>query len=162
MKLILSIIALLICLSVRGQNVVARYEDHFGYTLILKPDSSFEYTWRFDLESSWNKGRWTLNEDTLIISTVLLYDTLRTSLLSGQTHDSLVISKDEKSELIMTLYPGYITSGCQNRMPPPLKLYYSRNRLYRFSNTGSLDKRKLKAFWNQMKYNTWFTRTVSF
>jgi hypothetical protein len=161
MKQILSILALLVCLSSHGQKVVGQYQDHFGQALILNPDSSFEFTWHLDLEGSWNKGKWSLYKDTLTLSTALLYDTLRTSLLSGQTHDSLVVSKDHKADVITTLYPGYITTGWQNRIPPPLKLYYNRNRLYRVLNSGSLDKTKQEEFWTHKKYQTWFKKTVS-
>ena len=161
MKPILSIIALVICLSSHGQKVVGQYQDYFGHTLILKPDSSFEFTWHLDLEGSWNKGKWSLYKDTLTLSTVLLYDTLRTSLLIGQTHDSLVVSNDQKAEVITTLYPGYITTVWQNRIPPPLKLYYYRNRLYRVLNSGSLDKTKKQEFWTQKMYHTWFKKTAS-
>ena len=148
------------CLFSHAQEIVGQYGDHFGHALILKQDSSFEFTWHLDLESSWTKGKWKLNKDTLLLQPELIYDTLRTTSPDG-VHDSLVVSKDLNPELITTLYLGYLTTGWQNRVPPPHKLFFKGSRLYRILSSGNLDKSKQEEFWTKKKFSTWFKKTAS-
>jgi len=51
-----------------GQNnVVGIYSDFFGEKIELLSDSTFKHTYRFDLSSSWTKGKWRTIKDTLYL-----------------------------------------------------------------------------------------------
>ena len=51
-----------------------------------------------------------------------------------------------------------LSSGGQNRVKPPNKLYWKRKKLYRINENETLDLRKLKAFWTDKKYKTYFRK----
>ncbi len=74
--------------------------------------------------------------------------------------DSLVLSMDknidriESNELILSL----LSSGGQNKVKPPEKLYFKDEKLYLINKNGSLDTRKLKDFWTDKKYKTYFIK----
>lgn len=162
MKQFFLVITFFISFYLQAQSLVGRYGDHFGQTLILKQDSSFEFIWHLDLEASWSKGTWKLHNDTVLLTTVLLYDTLRTVALTGEKYDSLVVSKDQNAEVLTTLNPGYITTGWQNRVPAPNKLYFKRDRLYHVNESGILDKKKRQEFWTKKMYPSCFKKVASF
>ncbi|WP_133943847.1 hypothetical protein [Epilithonimonas xixisoli] len=55
---ILFLILFLFNSTFNGQDFIGKYENDFGETLILNSDKTFEYSWKFDLASSWNIGTW--------------------------------------------------------------------------------------------------------
>ncbi|WP_145758384.1 hypothetical protein [Sediminicola sp. YIK13] len=81
---------------------------------------------------------------------------------SGQKKlkDSLVLSPDKVSNRVG--FSDYaissISGGGQNRVKPPSQLYWKKKRLYRINEDGTLDLRKLKGFWTDKKYKTYFRK----
>ena len=137
------------------KSPIGKYYNNFGCSIELESDSTFQFQWHFDLSASWTKGVWTVIEDTVIFKAQLVYDTLRTT---NQTHDSLVLSDDRKSEVIETLYPGYLSSGGQNKYPSPGKLYYRRDKLFEISSSGKLIRKKQVGFWTKKRLNPWYVK----
>jgi len=77
MKILIIAILLSISFSLFAQKIMAgRYRDYFGSRIELNVDSTFKYTWNFDLSASWTKGTWTLVGDTVYFQMIPTYDTL--------------------------------------------------------------------------------------
>jgi hypothetical protein len=136
------------------KKFIGNYYDYFGSRIEIYSDSTYNYSFRFDLGSSWTMGKWKANKDTLYFTMIPIYDTLvykdssRTILT-----DSLILSTDRNPEKITSLenIAGYLSSGGQNRHPSPDKLFYKRNKLFLIVN-GKLSRDKIKGFWTQKKY----------
>lgn len=157
MKFSLSIL-ILILLNTQHRNVEGEYNNHFGNKLKIYSDKTFLYTWHFDLASSWSKGKWKTKNDTIYFEVIPIYDTLRRPNLK----DSLVLSIDQKPQLITDMsivLIEAISSGGQNRQKMSSKLYFDGKKLIEIKKNGKLDNRKLKAFWENKKYNTWFVKS---
>lgn len=116
-----------------AQNFVGKYSDNSGSQLELKSDSSFKYSWRFDLVSSWSVGKWILKNDTIIFQVNPIYDTLRIpDKITGLNKDTLVLSSDEVKGVIDNTQFALetISSGGQNRFKMPKQLYVKKEKLY--------------------------------
>ena len=153
------VIFLLLPLELFAQSkYVGEYYDHFGSNLKLKPDTTFEHTWRFDLSSSWTKGTWKVSNDTIYLNIKPVYDTLLVKN-NGSVVDSLVLSLDSKAESIsMEEYAiGTVTSGGQNRHTIPTKLYYSRNKLIEVDEHGKLKRKRVRDLWRK-KHVPWYIK----
>ncbi|MBZ5857315.1 hypothetical protein [Flavihumibacter profundi] len=154
-------IAFLIILSTSsfGQNrMLGRYRDYFGSRVELSSDSTFKYSWQFDLASSWTKGTWTLVNDTLFFHMKPIYDTLLYLNRSNSLVDTLILSEDEKPERISFSDTIYLSSGGQNYQICPDKLFFKNERLYKIWN-GSLVRKKQKGFWTGKKWDPWFFKS---
>ena len=162
MRIIQTILILLMTIMCFGQDkIIGIYSDRFSESIELKADSTFIHNYRFDLSSSWTVGKWKFSNDTLYLKTELVLDTLYTITVENKiTKDSLVLSSDLKPNRIdiQEYALNSISGGGQNRVKPPNKLYYKRKRLYRINENRTLDLRKLKAFWSDKKYKTYFTK----
>ena len=138
------------------KNIVGKYRDHFGNSIQLNADNTFEYTWNFDMSSSWTKGTWTLIADTVYFHMVPIYDTLSQTNANGITSDSLILSTDKiperftKEEFAAML----LSSGGQNRMAYPDKLVFRKGRLYKIQK-GKLVSKKKRGFWSGKKGKKW-------
>ena len=73
--------------------------------------------------------------------------------------DSLVISSDRESNRIEKIeHLSYLlSSGGQNRLKPPNKIYWKRNKLYRITDNGKIEKTR-KVEGNKKKYKTYFRK----
>ena len=143
------------------EKYVGIYKDRFSESIELKSDSTFIHKWQFDLASSWTMGKWNVINDTIYLKTELVMDTLQIRNLENKVvRDSLVLSSDQKSERIEQneFIGSLISGGGQNRYEPPTKMYWKRNKLYRISENGTLDQRKVKAFWADKNYKTYFRK----
>ena len=162
MRLTEIILILLISKSTFGQNkYVGIYNGRFSESIELKADSTFAHNWRFDLSASWTTGKWHVKNDTIFLKTELVMDTLQIRDSENNViSDSLVISSDQKIDRIERneLIISSLSSGGQNRYKPPTKMYWKRNKLYRINENGTLDQRKVKAFWTDKKYKTYFRK----
>jgi hypothetical protein len=80
-----------------AQNeIFGKYKNEFGEVLTLNSDKTFEYSWRFDLASSWNIGTWSVEKGKYIYLTINeIKDTLKT-----QNKIELVLSNDRISNKI--------------------------------------------------------------
>ena len=141
-------------------HIAGRYRDYFGSLLNLNADSTFKYTWHFDLQSSWTKGTWTLKNDTLYINMVPTYDTVSLFKSDKRTVDSLIMSIDEIPErLTQAEFNGIpLYAGGQNRMSYPVKLLLKKGRLYKIQK-GRLVNKKQKGFWPNKKWNPWYFKS---
>jgi len=64
-------------MSLNAQNKVAgHYSNYFGGSLNIAPDSTFKYSWHFDLQGSWTKGKWRITKDTVYFDMIPVYDTV--------------------------------------------------------------------------------------
>ena len=160
MKILMITILLSISLSLFAQkNLLGHYRDYFGSRIELNVDSTFKYTWNFDLSASWTKGTWTLVGDTVYFQMIPTYDTLSQTNANGSTSDTLILSADETSErftqtqFVATL----LSSGGQNRRGYPDKLFFRKGRLYEIQN-GKLVK-KQKVFLTTKKWDPWFFKS---
>ncbi|MGS2727910.1 hypothetical protein ACU8DI_14970 [Psychroserpens sp. BH13MA-6] len=156
------ILILLISNLTFGQDkYVGIYKDRFSETIELKSDSTFIHNYTFDLSSSWTTGKWKVSNDTIYLKSELVSDSLQIRDSEGKSiKDSLVLSADlkinriELNDFIMSA----LWSGGQNKVKPPKKLYWKRKKLYRINNDKTLDLRKVKAFWSDKKYETYFRK----
>lgn len=137
-------------------SVSGEYHDYFGNKLEINSDSTFLYNWNFDLASSWSKGKWTIKNDTIYFSVIPVFDTLRIS-----EKDSLILSSDEKSEIITdknVMFGDLLSGGGQNRKTMPSKLYYKGNKLYEIGEHGNLIVKKSRSLSNGDEHETWFIK----
>lgn len=143
-------------------TIGVNYRNYWGGELQLKPDSSFKYTWRFDLELSWNTGKWTIKNDTIYLRTILVYDTLRYVNVNGKVIDTFILAECETPAVITKNdldHPMALSTGGQNRQTPPKKLYYFHDKLFEIDTNGKLIKKKIPGFWNnKKKWGTWYFR----
>ena len=147
-------------LYVQGQ-VPGEYYNNFGSTLKFNTDSTFEYTWRYDLSGTWTKGTWRLDQDTIYMKTVSVYDTLTyIDENTNSVRDSLVLSLDQKSESITDEehWTNLLTSGGQNRHPVPEKLYYRKGKLFEIDKNGKLIRKRVRGVWSNKKRIPWYKR----
>lgn len=142
------------------------YKDHFGSELILNKDFSFDYKWHFDLVHSWTNGTWNIINDTIYLTAIPIFDTLRyidsaNKILS----DSLILSIDKKAESV--LVPSnkkqkgipiamVAFTGGQNSHPFPQKLFYERGRLFEINNEGKLITQKMPAILTNNFFDPWY------
>jgi len=157
MRILTTIFLLLFTTICQGQSVIGKYSNYFGESFYFENDSTFKYTWLFDLASSWTNGNWKLSNDTLYIEPKIILDTLRTMNCNGIEIDTLVISTDEilnRTDSIAYL-SSFLSGGGQNRRILPSKLYYKNKRLYLILENGKLDSRK-KSFLTRKRYKTYF------
>jgi hypothetical protein len=108
--------------------------------------------------SSWTKGKWTSNGDTLFFQMIPVYDTLNISNAGDQKSDSLVLSSDETASYItheqFAIESTY--SGGQNRRPHPEKLFLKKERLYEIHN-GKILTKKIRGVESRKKVDPYYT-----
>ncbi|HEV3252626.1 MAG TPA: hypothetical protein VGZ71_16820 [Puia sp.] len=152
---------IVVCASLNAQSIVAgHYRNYFGGSVNIAPDSTFKYSWHFDLQGSWTKGRWRMTKDTVYFTMIPVYDTISHTIKNGEIGDSLVLSVDEIPERI-TLNLNALYSGGQNIQPYPTKLLYRKNRLYEIDKLGKLNKKWRRGFWSKKKWPPWFARVIT-
>jgi hypothetical protein len=161
MKIFPIIFLLTLSFGLFAQDKIAgRYRDYFGSRIQLDADSTFEYTWHFDLSGSWTKGKWSLKKDTVNFHMTPTYDTISYINNEGTSADKLILSVDKTSErLTPEQYASMgLSSVGQNIQPYPDKLFFKRQRLYNIRN-GRLVKKRIKGFWTKKKWNPWFFKS---
>jgi hypothetical protein len=154
MKILTTIFLLTLSFSLFAQDkIVGRYRDYFGSRIQINADSTFKYTWHFDLSASWTKGTWSLKNDTIYFHMIPTYDTISYKNNGGTSTDKLVLSVDETPERLTPeqLLSRGLSSGGQNLQNYPDKLFFKSQRLYNIKN-GKLVKKKIKGFWTKKKW----------
>jgi len=138
--------------SLRG-----KYSDHFGYSLELKEDGSYEFNYRFDLASGWAIGTWTKNGNIINLTPKPVMDTLSRTVAP----DSLVLSLDMVSERIFIeqFAIDQISSGGQLPDYAPKKLLYKKDRLYTFDKKGKVKRNKVRGLFTRKKFDPWYFKT---
>lgn len=166
MKYLIGLLALLSPVILKGQhinkNLQGVYQDYFGSSISLNADFTFKYNWHFDLASSWNKGTWHTQHDTLYLKTILVYDILRKVQPDGLLKDTLVVSDDEVPNLITDQsFATMLYSGGQNQMPCPKKLLYRSGKLLILSPQGKPIRKKVKGVLSGRKSRPWYIKQVT-
>ncbi|RYZ22077.1 MAG: hypothetical protein EOO10_21985 [Chitinophagaceae bacterium] len=162
MKILITTALLFLSLSLFAQkNIVGHYRNYFGSRIELNADSTFKYSWRFDLSYSWTKGTWSSKEDTLYFHTIPTYDTISYKNSDGSSADKLILSVDETPERFTPeQYASMgLSSGGQNMQSYPDKLFFEKGRLYQVDK-GRLIVKKQKGFWGtKKKWNPWYFKS---
>lgn len=154
------------------RKIAGSYRDHFGHRIELSSDSTFKYTWRFDLQCSWTRGHWTIKKDTIFFHMVPVYDTLSYINVNGMISDKLILSVDEQPERIIKsnnislqkIEKADITAMLQNTCGQnyqvyPTELYFKKGRLYNIYQ-GSLVKKKVRGIWTHKKWKPWYFKSM--
>lgn len=155
----LSALALLVCFTITKaqKKVFGKYKNEFGETLILNSDQTFEYSWRFDLASSWNIGTWEIEKGKYIYLIINeIKDTLKT-----QNRIELVLSSDKISNAITNQEQAInlISGGGQSRNLPPEKLLIKNQKLFPYSKVGEVKNKKLRSLMNKNTFaKPWFEK----
>ena len=160
MKLLYLISLILILFSTKQKNnPIGEYENHFGSEININKDSTYNYSWHFDLSYSWIDGKWEIHGDTILLSPILVYDTLSFyDSLSSSVTDSLILSRDRKpSRITMKKIESDMSlSDCQNCFGSPRKLFFEDGKLYDINNKGEIRKAKRKGIIGNKKYPPYF------
>jgi hypothetical protein len=156
---------LLICIiswdSLSAQrNIPGHYENFDGCAIDIYPDSTFHFSWHFDMEGSWTKGSWGCDKDTIILIMIPIYDTVTYPTRNNGSADSIILSLDTVAERISPEPSNVLYTGGQNRYPCPTRLLFRKNRLYYLSEDS-----KVAVSWERpfglrrgKKYPNWFVR----
>ncbi len=153
-----AVIILLVLFSIKleAQDITGTYKGNYGRTIKLNGDSTFRFSWHFDLAGSWSVGTWKKMNTKIIFNSTPIYDTLQ----RANSMDSLVLSIDEHSERITNaeFATSLISGGGQNRIEPPTVLIYRNNKLYQLDQNGKPSKKKGRTIYGK-KYNSWYTKS---
>ncbi|GGF16902.1 hypothetical protein GCM10011518_27900 [Flavobacterium limi] len=137
------------------------YKDSFGNKIELLANNKFRHTWQFDLSASWTNGNWLISNDTLKLEVVKINDTLKIFDKKNNTYkDSLVLAEDEIPKRINETQNTIksLSSGGQNRVLPNTLFFLKKNKLIIVKTNGKLQTEKIKGFWGNKTYNTWYRK----
>ncbi len=156
---------LLICIiswnSLYAQGKIpGHYENFDGCAIDIYPDSTFHFSWHFDMMGSWTKGRWSSDRDTIILTAIPIFDTVTYLTKNNGSADSLVLSLDTIAERKSPEPSNVLYSGGQNRYPCPKKLLFRKNRLYYLNEDSKVEVKWERPFGSRRgkKYPNWFVR----
>jgi hypothetical protein len=138
-----------------------KYHDFFGSELILNQDSTYYYTYHFDLSSSWSIGKWSANKDTIYLKNIPIYDNLTYyDSVNNTTVDKKVLSGDEKSEQISIneAVINEISGGGQNRYLNPIKLLSRKQKLFKINMDGHIMNRKVYCQFRQKRFAQFYVK----
>jgi hypothetical protein len=146
------------------KHIIGTYKSYFGESIKINLDKTFYFRSSFDLSFSWSQGKWRISNDTIYLKTEIIKDTLQVKDHQNRTlKDTLVASQDglvnriSNNEFII----GKLSSGGQNRVKPPDKVFFKNNKLFLINEFSEIDDRKLKQFWSNKKYRTYFKKVRS-
>jgi len=151
-------------------DAVGTYHNFFGSKLNLFSDSSYKYSYRFDLSSSWSIGEWRMIKDTLILINKPIYDTIRyidtvfhiegIDVYSVKAIEELILSQNEVSENITRnqALQTVLSGGGQNRYSHPNKLLYKKGRLYEVSENGKIKKGRKYCPFRRARFKVYYVK----
>ena len=153
------IILFLITLSLNQKKDFFGEYNMYGAKITLNKDYTFEYNSYFDTTSFWTKGNWKVKNDTIYLSPILIYDTIR---ISGKK-DYLRLSCSKKSNVILAKSPEEIYwPECNGQQAETIikKVYYKKGKLFKIKPNGQLVTEKEKKILRRSDeyYNPWFTK----
>ncbi|REG91125.1 hypothetical protein [Flavobacterium aquicola] len=137
------------------------YNDASGNKIELFENNKFRHTWQFDLSASWTTGKWSISNDTLKLEAVKVYDTLNVfDKKNNRYKDSLVLAEDEIPKRINETQNAIksLSSGGQNRVLPNTLFFLKKNKLIIIKADGKLQTEKIKGFFGNKTYNTWYRK----
>jgi hypothetical protein len=160
------IFSLILTISSSGQVIkTGKYHNFFSSELTLNPDSTYYYSYHFDLSSSWSSGKWAINSDTVYFTNIPIFDTVNYNDSIGNfkpsSGDSLILSMDQISERISSgsAITSLICSGGQNRSPNPVKLFYKKEKLFEVGLNGKLITKRIYCPFRQKKFKPYYIKT---
>ena len=137
------------------------FGEYFMYNAKIKlnTDYTFEYDGYSETCSFWTKGTWKYKSDTIYLTPILIYDTIR---IVGRK-DSLSLSCAKTPNLILaTSYDEIIWPRCSGQQSNNFykKLFYKNDKLLQIKQNGKLitKKRKKSFFIKEEYYNPWFEK----
>lgn len=162
MKLFLTSLMLTISLGPNAQNkYIGDWVNYFYGELKINSDSTFEFTWNFHMEGSWNVGSWKMSNDTMYLTKILVYDTVRYFDTARNLQiDSLVLAEKQKPR-VRGRPDGTTLLTIQNDIRMPTRLFYKKEILYAIDKKGKLKTNKFPAIAmrrTKRKYGNWFVR----
>jgi hypothetical protein len=150
MKIVIVLLFLLTSLIVSGQNrYIGEWNDYWGNSFEIKPDSTFKFAWHFDLIGQWANGSWTIKNDTIYFKFVPVYDTIKYS-----SSFALELSDDETSSVSVPTHIAQLSSGGQDTARMPRSLFYRDDKLFTINSKGKLIKNKEKGWYG--KWHLWY------
>jgi len=141
--------------TIAQNNYLGEWNDYWGSSFNIKSDSTFEFSWHFDLFERWSNGVWIIKNDTIYFRVVPVYDTLKYS--SGY---SLVLSEDEKPKVFIPKILVTENARKQDSTDMPTKLFYQKDKLYTIGKNGKLIKKKTKKW--KARFPFWYVRREKF
>ncbi|WP_299157087.1 hypothetical protein [uncultured Christiangramia sp.] len=161
MRTTIQIFLILISTLTFGQKKISgKYSNKFGEEIELKADSTFVYNWKFDLASSWSKGKWSLKNDTIFLKVIPIMDTLKI-VKNYKYSDSLILSSDPKASQVENdeLITNSLSSKGQNRQKPPERLFIKNKKLFLLTENNKIDKKKYQQGGRNKKHKIYFYKT---
>ena len=159
MTKILFIFVILITLStnISGQETYwGKYYNFFNAELTLNPDSSYFFVHENSKSSSWSSGQWKVNDDTILLYNLPVYDHLKYyDQEKKKEFDLLILSDDTTSEdITRNIALGYeLQNNGQNRIAHPLKLCLKKGKLYEIQSDGRINDKKIFCPGDRKKLN---------
>ena len=156
MRASIILLAFILISKLKAQDITGTYKGNYGRTIELNKDSTFRFSWHFDLAGSWSIGTWKMQNDNIELNSTPIFDTLELS----NSKDSLVLSWDEHSGRITSseFAISLISGGGQNRVEAPTALIFRSNKLYQINRRGKPSKKKGRTL-DGKKYNSWYTKS---
>ncbi|QBN19718.1 hypothetical protein [Flavobacterium nackdongense] len=153
---------LFICSICFSQNEnLGTYKDAFGNKIELLENNKFRHTWHFDLAASWTVGKWVVNNDTLKLKIIKVYDTLKVFNKNQNVYkDSLVLAEDEIPKRVTEVENAIktLSSVGQNKILPNTVFLIRKKKLIVINEVGKLQTERILGFWGNKKYYTWYVK----
>ena len=159
MKLLFAIILLTNLAVAKAQKEYAGSYTQAFQTLIIKNDSTFRYSYRTHIRTSWNVGTWRVNNDTIYFKVVPVMDTLYyTNASKVKLWYELVLSDDDKNDVSTTIIiKPNDKFNLQTINSGPTLLYFKRNKLF-YIIQGKLLLGKTQHYLLRRKLKNWFVK----
>ena len=158
MKLIIILFLAVPLSSLAQKNPIGTYQDNLGTRLEIRKDSTFLHTHRFHLYSSWTKGIWYTQVDTIHFSMTPVWDTVRLKSHLG-SKDTLILSIDSFQSRETEFYFDTLRGYGQKYYDYPKKLIFTGRRLYQIGSDGKPFRNRVKSYGRKKKVPTWLYRT---
>lgn len=146
-----------------SQNDISGLYRVYANTIYINPDSTFSYRWMFDTVQEWARGKWSIKNDTIYFKMIPIYDTLIYSDKNGIKVTKIVLSDDEKKEIIimpLSKYPFNPNESIyhQGSYYFPKKLFFRDNKLFEINSKGKLVKKKYRGFMTTKRFPPWYVK----
>lgn len=144
------------------RKIPGHYENFDGCTIDIYLNSTFYFSWHFDMMGSWTKGSCSFDKDTIILTMIPIYDTVTYTTNNNRSADSLILSLDTIAERRSPEPSNVLYAGGQNRHPCPTRLLFRKNRLYYLNEDSQVEVRWERPFGSRRgkKYPNWFVRRL--
>lgn len=147
------------CLIAQNQ-IIGKFVDNFGSSIEIMSDSTFKFSHHIHLSANWTNGLWKINNDTIFFTKTPIYDTLKHIDLKNNITKSLILSKDDKADVIEQYEGKLFVLPLTNQyfISYPEKLFYRKSELFSVAGDGKLIVKKLKTSSSNKKKVPWFSK----